>query len=75
MGINFCLLHQVTEIARETEVRMTCSLDGKMYLSVSEPQKCKYMLLLRTPELCTDRQRLPRLGQPQGLALHDREEL
>ena len=41
------------ELAREAEVRMTCSLDGRTYLAVNEPSKCKYVVLLRTPKLCT----------------------
>jgi len=50
---------QGTSIARESEVRMACSPDEKTYLTVSEPSKCRYVVVLLDPQLCS---------HPQGIA-------
>lgn len=66
---------QETEVAREAEVRMACSLDGKIYLSVSEPSRCKYVVLLRAPSLCTGITREPELQGSQRAVPVEKQEL
>ena len=60
---------------REAEVRMACSLDGRTYLSVREPSTCKYIVLLRTPDLCVRISKEPRLREPEAIPTLEREEL
>lgn len=73
LRIHNCL--QAKEVAREAEVRMACSLDGRTYLTVKEPSTCKYIVLLRTPDLCLETPREPRLREPKALPSLDHQEL